>query len=267
MKRRSHHHFVTYASTHKERLYSVFIGPVFLIVFVGALVYFFPSVVYNHTTVPLSELLVASSYTLLRLFVGYALALICALPLAFLATYNSFTERIFLPVFDILESVPILAFFPLLILFFLRVGMPNGAAVFILFVTMLWNIVFTVAGGIKIIPRDILSASKVFGIKGWKYVTTVLLPAVFPEVVTGSILAFAQGWNIIIVAEVIHTYIPFGSPTDDLYGIGSVLVHASSQGESVVFFSAIAVMVAIIAIFNYFVWQNAIHYAERFKFE
>jgi NitT/TauT family transport system permease protein len=145
--------------------------------------------------------------------------------------------------------------------------MVNMVAVFILFISMLWNIVFTVAGGIKIIPRDIVSASQVFGVTGLRYIRRVLLPAVFPEIVTGSILAFAQGWNIVIVAEVIHTYIPNGRLQDDLYGIGSTLVHASSTGNTTLFIFSLIVMIFVIALFNYFVWQNMIRFSERFKFE
>jgi NitT/TauT family transport system permease protein len=95
----------------------------------------------------------------------------------------------------------------------------------------------------------------------------VILPAIFPELVTGSILAFAQGWNLIIVAEVIHTYLPHGTSSQDLFGIGSILVNASATGQTDMFIACIAVMIAVIGCINYFVWQKLIHYSEQFKFE
>jgi ABC-type anion transport system duplicated permease subunit len=57
-------------------------------------------------------------------------------------------------------------------------------------------------GGLKIIPHDIIDAAKVFNIKGFRYFRKVLFPAIIPQLVTGSIIAVAQGWNIIIIAEV-----------------------------------------------------------------
>ena len=117
------------------------------------------------------------------------------------------------------------------------------------------------------IPQDITDAAHVFGIKGFSYFKKVTLPAIVPQLVTGSILAFAQGWNIIIVAEVLHVYIPGGTNATDLFGVGSVLVHASASGETKVFMLAMFVMVLAIAFLNYFIWQKLLHYAQRFRFE
>ncbi len=205
--------------------------------------------------------------TFLRLFVAYALALAVSVPLALLVTRSPLMERLLLPVFDIAQSIPVLAFFPLIIIFFMHFGFTNGAAVFIIFLSMLWNIVFSLVGGLNVIPSDIKAAAQVFGIRGIGFVRKILLPAVVPYIVTGSLLAWAQGWNIVIVAEVLHTYIPGGSASNDLFGIGSTLVNATAKGENGVFIVAILAMVLLIALLNFFVWQKLLHYAERYKFE
>ena len=121
--------------------------------------------------------------------------------------------------------------------------------------------------GINIKNTDIKAAAQVFGIRGIGFVRKILLPAVVPYIVTGSLLAWAQGWNIVIVAEVLHTYIPGGSASNDLFGIGSTLVNATAKGENGVFIVAILAMVLLIALLNFFVWQKLLHYAERYKFE
>jgi NitT/TauT family transport system permease protein len=267
MKHTRHSHHVSYATTAGERLYSSFLSPLLVIVFLFLFLKFFYFPVGTLEDIDFSHLFAAASFTLLRLIIAYALAVFCAIPLALLAVSNKFAEKFFLPMFDILESVPILAFFPILIVFFVQIDFASGAAVLIIFLSMLWNIVFTVIGGLKIIPKDIIYASKVYGIKRWNYLRQIILPSIFPEIVTGSILAFAQGWNLVIVAEVIHTYLPGGSPNQDLFGIGSILVYATVHGETALFVAALGVMVAVIAFLNYFVWQGLIHYSERFKFE
>ncbi len=267
MKRGQRTHHFALAETKMERLYSIFATPVIVGILIFIVFKVLAIVPSSIGAIHIPEILLGTGYTLIRLFCAYILALVCAIPLALISTSSPLAEKIFLPTFDILESIPILAFFPILILFFIHIGFANGAAIFILFISMLWNIVFTVAGGLKIIPQDITFAAQVFGIKKWNYFRQIVLPSIFPEMVTGSILAFAQGWNIIIVAEVIHTYMPFGTHANDLQGIGSILVDASATGQTSVFVVCLGIMIIVIGLFNYFIWQRLIHYAERFKFE
>lgn len=205
--------------------------------------------------------------TFLRLLAAYVIALAVSIPLALLVTKNALMERLFLPVFDIVQSVPVLAFFPVVIVFFLQFSFTNAAAIFIIFLSMVWNIVFNLVGGLKVIPSDVKDAAQVFGVKGGRFARQILLPAVVPYLVTGSLLAWAQGWNIIIVAEVLHTYIPGGSAASDPFGIGSLLVQASAQGDHATFVFAILAMILLVAFLNFFVWQKLLHYAERYKFE
>lgn len=205
--------------------------------------------------------------TFSRLLIAYVFSLILSIPLALLVEKSLLAERIFLPLFDIAQSIPVLAFFPIIVLLFIKSGFINGAAIFVIFLSMLWNIVFSLVGGLKVIPNDIKAAAQVFNIRGFSFVQKILLPAVVPYLITSSLLAWAQGWNIIIVAEVLHTYIPGGTANQDLFGIGSVLVNAASAGQTGTFLVAIIVMVGAIAILNFLVWQKLLHYAERFKFE
>lgn len=217
--------------------------------------------------VSVAYLIRALAATFFRLLAAYILALIFSVPLALLVNHSPFVERLLLPLFDIVQSVPVLAFFPVVVLFFVNYHFLNGAAIFIIFLSMLWNIVFSLVGGLKVIPNDIKSAAYVFNVRGFDFVRRILLPAAVPYLVTGSLLAWAQGWNIIIVAEVLHTYIPGGAPNQDLFGIGSVLVNAAASGQNLIFFGAVLTMTSAIAFLNFFVWQKLLRYAEQYKFE
>ncbi len=251
-----------------QRFYSLILIPT--LVMLAVFVILKLVAVYNPAsveTVDFTVLLSALGSTFFRLVVAYVLAVVFAIPLAILISYNALAERILLPLFDIIQSVPVLAFFPVIILFFVHYNLLNGAAVFILFVTMTWSMVFSVVGGLRIIPSDIKDAAKVFHIRGWRYFRKILLPAVVPYLVTGSLLAWAGGWNIIIVAEVLHTYIPNGSASQDLFGIGNILVSSSATGQHQLFFWAILFMIVAVGLLNFFVWQKLLRYAEKYKFE
>ncbi len=221
----------------------------------------------NLDQLSLGDLGMASFATFYRLLIAYILALVCAIPLALWITSSPKTERVLLPLFDVLQSIPVLAFFPLVVLVFIKIQFFDGAAIFVLFMAMLWNLLFSMVGGLKTIPEDIESAAKVFGAKGFNKLMYITLPAVFPYLTTGSLLAWAQGWNVIIVAEVLHNYIPGGNSGQDLIGLGSLLVNASYLGKNLVFLAALVVMVIMIALMNFFVWQRLLHLAERYKFD
>lgn len=219
------------------------------------------------STTSLGTLFMAAFATTSRLLVAYVCAIVVAVPLALVATRSRAFSSVLLPLYDVLESLPILAFFPIIVLFFINANFLEGAASIILFLSMLWNIVFTLVGGLQVIPRDITYAARVFGLRGFRYMYKVLLPSVFPQFVTGSILAFAQGWNLVIVAEAIHAYVPEGGSATDLFGLGSILVQSAASGDHSVFIAALMVMIGFIAFLNLFVWQRLLIYAQRFRFE
>ncbi len=184
-----------------------------------------------------------------------------------LAERSHRVESILLPIYDVLESIPVLAFFPVIILFFVRSNFLEGAALYMLFFSMVWSIIFNTIGGIKVIPREVFAVGKIFGLSPWNQFTKIILPALFPPLVTGSILALAAGWNIVIVAEALHVYAPHTTKPHDLYGIGSVLVNAAASGNTGALVSALTLLILVIAGINLGIWQPLLAHAEKYKFE
>ncbi len=210
---------------------------------------------------------IAVFFTLMRLSVAYLCALAVSIPLALVASRDALAERIFIPLYDVMQSIPVLAFFPLIVLLFIKTGQLEGAVLTILFLSMVWNIVFTLISGLRAIPRDIRDVGRVFKAPPVTYVCTVLLPAALPSLVVGSLLAWAEGWNTIVVAEVLHTYIPNGSAAQDVLGVGDLLVHSSAAGDTGLFFYALAAIIIMVTVINFVVWQPLLTYAEQFKFD
>ncbi len=262
------HMSISYPVSRSQRVYSFVVVPVALLLAV-----FFVISRLGVKNLPLEQtitwgyLISALSVSFARLLLAYVLAVALAIPLALLINHSPKAERILFPLFDIIQSVPVLAFFPVVILFFIHYNFYNGAAIFVLLITMAWSIVFSAVGGLRVIPGDVKAAAKVFGLTGLKYIDRILLPAIVPYLVTGSLLAWAGGWNIIIVAEVLHTYIPGGNASMDLFGIGSVLVATSASNQQHNFFMALIVLIIFVGLLNFFVWQRLLKYAEKYKFE
>ena len=250
----------------EERLYVFIVGPIFVL---AALAFLFKLIGHPPVVGSLSwqAMLLAVFFTLMRLALAYAIAVVVAVPIALLIEYNRTFETLLLPVFDVLESIPNLAILPALVVIFGGLGFLDGAAITILFLNMVWSIVFALVGGLQVIPRDVVYAARVFGLSGFSLIRRLTLPAIFPQFVTGSILAVAAGWNIIIVAEALHAYVPGGGSAQDLFGIGSILVTTAASGENGQYLVAFGIMIAVIALFNFFVWQRLLHYSQRFRFE
>jgi NitT/TauT family transport system permease protein len=257
---------ISYARSWPQRLYGHLLIPGLVLLGTAVLVQGFAIAAPNHA-LGLSNILLALLATFGRLWVAYCLALLFAIPMGLAVTHNQYAERLLLPFFDIMQSLPVLAFFPVIIVFFVHWGLYNSAAIFVLFVTMLWSIVFSLVGGLHAIPQEIKFAGTIFGLRNAAYIEKVLLPASIPYLITGSLLAWAAGWNIVIVAEVLHTYLPGSTDSPDLFGIGSVLVNSSAMGQQQTFLLAIVALIVAIALLNLFVWQRLLRYAERYKFE
>lgn len=265
--RHTHYHF--FYPTTPSKHYLFLIGTVSFIIVCLFFIFQFlnlPNTI-SLGQLSLTRLVIDGFATFSRLLIAYFLSLIIAIPLALLVISTPKIESVLLPFFDILQSIPVLAFFPFIVLVFIKLGMGEGAAIFILCIAMLWNIVFSTIGGLKSIPKEIYEAANIFEAKGFTKLTLITIPAIFPYLVTGSMLAWAQGWNIIIVAEVLHNYIPNGAPFQDLNGLGSILVNATYTGNNTLFLGALIVMILFIGTMNFAVWQKLLHYAERFKFE
>jgi NitT/TauT family transport system permease protein len=263
-----HHYHFSYLTSKKRHFSSVLIVIAVLTLILLALFKFItPQNTLNLKQLSPTVILLASFNTIFRLLISYVFALILSVPIALLITKSERTERILLPISDIIQSVPILAFFPIVVLVFIKLNAIEGAVIFILFMAMLWNLVFSMIGGLKTIPKDILDAAKIFEIKGFKKLRYVTIPAIFPYIITGSLLAWAQGWSLLIVAEALHSYIPNGTVGNDPLGLGSLLVNSFYQGQNSIFLGALITMIILITVINFFVWQKLLHLAERFKFD
>ena len=252
-----------------ERLLLWLLIPVLLVAFAAAVIEFtgadVSSGIFGHA--PIAYLGAAFLASFIRLLIAYAFSLVIGVTLALLILRSHVWERVLIPVYDVLESVPVLVFFPVIILFFIHYNLLQSAAVFILVLTMIWSIVFAAIGGLHVIPEDVLFVPKVFGLTRFQSFKKVILPSLFPSLVTGSLLAWAAGWNILIVAEVLQTYVPPGQNISNVFGIGSVLVQASSSGDQQLFIWSIIIIVIAIMLINILVWQRLLKYAERFKFD
>lgn len=214
------------------------------------------------STVSFSKVILYAFFTFLRLCVAYLISLFLALLVVFVITRHKKVENFLVPIFDILQSVPVLAFFPLIIVVFAQLHMPEFAAQLVLIIAMFWSILFGALGGLHLIPEEIFDAARIYNATGIRMFFKVIVPAIFPQLVTGSILSFGEGWNVIIISE----YINYGNIQISLPGLGNLL-SVSAGHNTQLFVASLLVLVALILVVDRLVWHRLTEYSERFKFE
>ncbi len=218
----------------------------------------------------LSNLPLYSLFTIGRLFAAYITCVGITLLCAVLAVTKKGFARYFYPLYDLGRSVPYLAIFlPLFVTLHasLSVGISQEIASFILLMlAMVWYLLFNVVTAARALPTELTEVSAVFGVRGWKRVTDIILPAVLPAFITGSLLAWGGGWNVVIYSE--YVQLAGQSTPYVLPGLGYLLDNAAyvlGDVPLVIFF--LFIMSGIVILLERFVWRRLLKRVERFGVE
>jgi len=138
--------------------------------------------------------------SLQRVALGYALAVVAGVALGTLIGQSDWAMRGLDPLFQVLRTVPPLAWLPLSLAAF-RDG--NPSAIFVIFITAIWPIVINTAVGIRNIPMDYRNVAKVLRLNGFEYFTKIMLPAAAPYIFTGLRIGIGLSWLAIVAAEML----------------------------------------------------------------
>jgi NitT/TauT family transport system permease protein len=209
-------------------------------------------------------------YTLLstgRMLVAYLLSLLFTLTYGYAAARNRSAERILMPLLDVLQSVPILSFLPVVLLS-LAVVLPESlaaelAAIVLIFTSQAWNMTYSFYQSIGTIPTELREAAAIFRLNPWLRFKTVELPFAALGLIWNSMMSWAGGWFFLMASEIFTV----GSRDFRLPGIGAYLQTAASQGNLRAVTAGIATLVLTIILLDQFLWRPVLAWAEKFKLE
>ncbi len=223
----------------------------------------FPDAARTVAALPLRAL-----FSVLRMVAAYLLSLLFAIAYGHTAATNRRAATVMLPVMDILQSIPILGFFPFVLLFFVNgpLGDPFGieiAAVFLIFTSMAWNMAFGVYESITTLPQDLDQAARGFGLRGWLRFRLLAFPAMVPKLVYNSILSWTNGWFFLVASEIITT--PQASYVRP--GLGSFIYLAGIRGDLGGIAIGIAALATVVLLLDIFIWRPMSVWSERFRIE
>jgi NitT/TauT family transport system permease protein len=206
-----------------------------------------------------------AGFTFLRVNAALILGTLWAVPVGVWIGTTPRVAKLAQPLVQIAASVPATALFPVLLLLLIRAGGGMGiAAMALMLLGTQWYILFNVIAGAMAIPTDLKEASSVFRFKRWERWRRLILPAIFPYLVTGMLTASGGAWNASIVAEYFH----FQGKILFVRGLGAAISRATDSGNLPVLLAATMVMSVIVVTVNRTLWQRLYRLAAtRFKLE
>jgi NitT/TauT family transport system permease protein len=199
-------------------------------------------------------------YTLLRVIVLMFLATLVWVPISVWIGLRPRWAEAIQPIAQFLAAFPVNLLFgaavSLVLAFHLNANI--WLSFLIVFGTQ-WYIVFNTIGGAAAFPNDLREAAANFRIRGWRWWTQVMIPAIAPYYLTGAITASGGSWNASIVAE----YVKWKDHTVVAQGVGSYIAEATEKGDFPRIVLGVAMMSLFVTLFNRLFWRRLYAYAER----
>ena len=156
------------------------------------------------------------------------------------------------PLAQIAASVPAIALFPIIILVLIRAGGGLSiASILLLLLGTQWYILFNVIAGASAIPTDLKEVCDIYHvglIERWR---RLILPGIFPYLITGFVTASGGAWNASVVAE----YVRFQGKTLSTTGLGALISQATDSGNMRMLLGATVVMSIVVVTVNRIVWR------------
>jgi len=201
-----------------------------------------------------------------RAAAAYALSLAFTLVFAYWAARDPLAERILIPILDILQSIPLLAFMPVVLLamvsIFPRSNIGLELSAIILIVTcQAWNMAFSFYQSLKTLPDDLDEASRSMGLTWYQRLRKVELPFATPGLVWNSMVSVANGWFFLMVAEAFR----LGDRDFRLPGVGAYMSVAVDQGNIPAQIYCILAMILLVLILDQMLWKPVVAWSQRFQ--
>ncbi len=201
-----------------------------------------------------------SAATVLRVGIALALSLAWSVPAGVAIGLRPRLAQIAQPIAQIAASVPATAVFPILLLIMLRLGGGLSiASVLLMLLGTQWYVLFNAIAGAVALPRDLQEAAVLMKLRGWMRWRELILPGIFPHLVTGGITAQGGAFNASIVSE----YVVFEGKTLQTIGLGALISASANNGDYHLLAAATVAMGTIVTLINRLFWRRAARLAEE----
>jgi NitT/TauT family transport system permease protein len=204
-------------------------------------------------------LLEGAGATFLRVNAALLISALWTIPVGVAIGFNPKLARVVQPVAQVMASVPASAFYPILLLGLLKIGGGLGVgSVALMLLGTQWYILFNVIAGAMSIPSDLREAASLYKFTRYQRWTTLILPGIFPYLITGMVTASGGAWNASVLAE----YSKIKDHTLSTIGLGAQIDAATDAGRFPIILLATILISLMVVSMNRLVWRRLYHLAE-----
>src|SRR5882757_5897956 len=206
--------------------------------------------------------------TTFRMFAAMVLSLLFTLTYATWAAKSPRAEKLLVPILDILQSVPILGFISITVVFFMslvpgRVLGAEFAAIFAIFTSQAWNMAFSFYQSLRTVPTELSEAADSFHLTPWMRFWQLEVPFGLPALTWNMMMSMSGGWFFVVAAESISV----GHTSVALPGIGSYIALAIEQKNLTAIGWAILTMLIVILLYYQLLFRPLVAWVDRVRVE
>jgi NitT/TauT family transport system permease protein len=207
-------------------------------------------------------------FSLTRGILAYLVSLAFTLVYGYWAAKDALSQKVLIPLLDILQSIPVLGFMPGLV-YALAVLFPTNniglelASVLMIFTGQAWNMTFSFFQSVRSVPLDMREVATVYRMSWWQRFRWVELPYSGMGLVWNSMMSMAGGWFFLSACEALQ----LGEKDLRLAGIGSYMKQAVDDFDVPAMIYAIIAMTLMILALDQLVWRPIIVWAQKFRVE
>ncbi len=206
--------------------------------------------------------------TSLRMLIAMVFSLLFTFTYATWAAKSRRASALLIPLLDILQSVPILGFLSLTLVFFLslapgRVLGAEFASVFVIFTSQAWNMAFSFYQSLRTVPVELTEAGQVFGLTAWARFWRIEAPFATPSLIWNMMMSMSGSWFFVVFSEAVTV----GNTNITLPGVGSYIALAIAHKDLGAIFWAIGAMLIVIIIYDQLLFRPLVAWADRFRFD
>ena len=210
-------------------------------------------------------LLEGAAATFLRVNAALLISAAWTVPVGVAIGFNPRLARIVQPLAQVMASVPATAFFPILLIGLVKIGGGLGiGSIALMLLGTQWYILFNVIAGAMSIPSDLREVASLYRFTRWQRWTRLILPGIFPYLITGMVTASGGAWNASVFAEYSHV----ADRTLQTIGLGAQIDAATDTGRFPILLLATIMISLMVVTMNRLVWRRLYRLAEtRYKLE
>jgi len=201
------------------------------------------------------------------MIIALVLSILFSLVVGIAAARSKRAEAVFIPALDVLQSIPILGFFPVVILTILsifpsQIGV-NIAVILLIFTSMSWNIAFGVYEAVRAIPHEYLELASISKSSAWDRVRSIYVPASLSRIAYNTQTSWAVGLFYLVASEILT----LGNSTYTVdHGIGVALINFASEHDWVSYTYAIIALIVAVIVWRFVFLREFALWSERYKF-